>query len=405
VDGYPGLANKVLTYPEQQITAVREAGERGFSVRVYGVDLDIMRQKAEEIRQALDSTEGVVNPRVDVTVDQPVAEIEVDLAAAEEHGIKPGDVRRAAATVLQGIEVGYLFEQQKVFQVVVKGSEQTRSSLTSVRELVINTPGGGHVRLDDVADVKISPNQTVIRHDDTSRRIDVLAEIQGRSLGDVKADIQAAISRMDFPVEYHAEIPPQYEERQASGQLVWWLAAAAALGILVLLQTLLGTWRLAMLTFILLPVALLGGFVAAILTGGVGSLYSLAGFAVVLAVAVRDAALLLGRYQKLQAASPQQSREALMHQAARDRLVPILLAAIGTALALVPLVLFGGLVGTGTILPPAIIVWGGLVTSTLLTLVVLPILFLRFGPKDRADWESSLLNPEVPVAQERQAVS
>ncbi|MFD1213147.1 efflux RND transporter permease subunit, partial [Arthrobacter sp. GCM10027362] len=405
VDGYPGLTNKVVTYPEQQIAAVREAGERGFAVRVYGVDLEIMRQKAEEIRQVLASTEGVANARVDVTVDQPVAEIEVDLAAAERHGIKPGDVRRAAATVLQGIEVGYLFEQQKVFQVVVKGSEQTRSSLTSVKELVINTPRGGHVRLGEVAEVKIAPNQTVIRHDDTSRRVDVVADIQGRNLADVKADVQAAISRMDFPVEYHAEIPPQYEERQASGQLVWWLAAAAALGLLVLLQTVLGSWRLAALTFVLLPVALLGGVAAAILAGGIGSLYSLAGFAAVLAIAVRDAVLLFGRFQRLQAASPQASRDALMRQAAGDRFVPTLLAALATALVLLPLVLFGGLVGTGTVLPLAVIVWGGLVTTTLLTLVVLPVLFLRFGPKERAGGEGSLLNPDEPVAQERQAVS
>jgi Cu/Ag efflux pump CusA len=256
VEGYPGLTAKVTTYPEQQLAAASEIDNRQFRVRVFGVDLDILRQKADEIRGILSRTDGVVEPQVDVTVDQPVAEIEVDLAKAQKQGIKPGDVRRAAATVLQGIEVGYLFEQQKVFQVIVKGTESTRNSLTSVTDMMVDKPEGGQVRLGDVAKVTLRPNQTVIHHDDTSRRIDVVANIQGRNLGDVTRDVQAAIKGMQFPVEYHAEIPPQYAEKEAAGAFIWWLALAAAAGILVLLLTVLGNWRLAALVFLLLPVAL-----------------------------------------------------------------------------------------------------------------------------------------------------
>ncbi|TFD45741.1 efflux RND transporter permease subunit [Cryobacterium sp. TMT1-2-1] len=405
VIGYPGIATEVITYPERQIAAVRDAGEQPFQVRVYGIDLDVMREKAEEVRQILAETDGVVNPRVDVTIDQPIAEIEVNLAAAEKHGIKPGDVRRAAAAILQGIEVGYLFEQQKVFQVVVKGNAEVRNSLTSVRELVINTPDGGHVQLGQVAEVRVSPNQTVINHDDTSRRIDVSAEIEGRSLADVTTDIQAAIAKMEFPVEHHAAIPPQYEEQQASGQLVWWLLAAAVIGILILLQTVLGSWKLAGLAFVLLPVALFGGLLAAVLAEGIGSLYALIGFAAVLAIAVRDVILLLGRYQTLQGRDPSASPESLVRAAYRDRLAPTILAGLTTAVALIPLVLLGGAVGVTTILPLAVIVWGGLATSALLTLLILPILLVRFGPARQVEWESSLVSSDGPVPQERQDVS
>jgi len=403
--GYPGIATEVITYPERQIASVRDAGEQPFQVRVYGIDLDVMREKAEEVRQILAETDGVVNSRVDVTIDQPIAEIVVNLAAAEKHGIKPGDVRRAAATILQGIEVGYLFEQQKVFQVVVKGNAEVRNSLTSVRELVINTPDGGHVQLGQVAEVRVSPNQTVINHDDTSRRIDVSAEIEGRSLADVTTDIQAAIAKIEFPVEHHAAIPPQYQEQQASGQLVWWLLAAAFIGILILLQTVLGSWKLAGLAFVLLPVALFGGLLAAVLAGGIGSLYALIGFAAVLAIAARDVILLLGRYQTLQGRDPSASPESLVRAAYRDRLAPTILAGLTTAVALIPLVLLGGAVGVTTILPLAVIVWGGLATSALLTLFVLPILLVRFGPARQADWESSLVSLDGPVPQERQDVS
>jgi Cu/Ag efflux pump CusA len=405
VQGYPGLTAKVTTYPEQQVAKASAIDDQQFRVRVYGIELPILQEKANEIRDILSRTDGVVNPTVEATPSQPVAEIEVDLAKAQQEGVKPGDVRRAAATVLQGIEVGYLFEQQKVFQVVVKGTPETRHSMTNVRNLLIDKPGGGQIRLSDVADVRLSPNQTVITHDDTSRRIDVVADIQGRSLGDVTTDIQNAIRGMQFPVEYHAEIPKRFGEQQAAGDLMVWLAAAAAAGILVLLLTVLGSWRLAGLVFVLLPVALLGGVIAAWLSGGFGSLYVLVALAAVLAIAVRDAVMLMGTYQSIQLEDPTASPAEQMKRAVSERLQPTVLTAIITALALVPLVLLGGPVAMAMLLPMALILWGGLITSALLTLYILPILFLRFGPAANTDWGSSLVINNGPVLQERSELS
>ena len=184
VAGYPGLTSKVSTYPQERIDQIREAGDSGFGVRVYGLDTAVLRQKAAEVQQILAHTAGVVNPHVDAPVEQPIAEVKVDLAAAQKAGIVPGDVRRAAAALLQGIEVGNLYEQQKVFSVIVKGVASTRNSLDSVRDLIIDTPSGGHVRLGDVANVTMVGNEAAILHDDTSRRIDVKAEIQGRSVSE-----------------------------------------------------------------------------------------------------------------------------------------------------------------------------------------------------------------------------
>jgi len=405
VEGYPGMAANVTTYPEQQVTKASAIDDQQFRVRVYGVDLAILREKASEIRDILSRTDGVVDPTVEATAEQPVAEIEVDLAKAQKEGVKPGDVRRAAATVLQGIEVGYLFEQQKVFQVVVKGTPATRHSLTNVRDMLVDKPEGGQIRLGDVADVRLSPNQTVIHHDDTSRRMDVVANVQGRSLADVTADVQNAIKGMQFPVEYHAEIPKKFGEQQAAGDLIGWLSLAAAAGILVLLLTVLGSWRLAALVFVLLPVALLGGVIAAWLSGGFGSLYVLVALAAVLAVAVRDAVMLMGAYQSIQAQDPAAAPAEQMKRAVSERLQPIVLTAIITALALVPLVLLGGPVATAMLLPMALILWGGLITSALLTLYILPILFLRFGPAANTDWGSSLVISNGTVLQERSELS
>lgn len=380
VSGYPGLTSKVSTYPQQKIDQIHQAADPGFTVRVYGLDVTTLRQKAEEVRRILARTGGVVNPHVDAPAQQPIVEVQVDLAAAQKAGVIPGDVRRAAAALLQGIEVGNIYQQQKVFSVIVKGTPSTRNSLTSVRELLIDTPGGGHVRLGDVAQVNIVGNEAVILHDDTSRRIDVKAEIQGRALNDVQQDIEKGLQQLQFPLSYHAEILTQYAEQQNSAQWLWLLAAVAAAGILVLLQTALGSWRLGATVFLGLIAALSGGVLAAQMTGGINSLISLPAFSAVLGIAVRGSILLIRHARSLGSDDSAAYGPALVIRSARDRLMPVLMSALMTALALLPLVLIGGVVGKEIIQPLAVIIWGGLLTTTLFLLFVLPALLLRFGP-------------------------
>ena len=157
VRGYPGLAREVRTYLHDTLSQLQTGSSQSMVVRVYGREFEALRSKAEEARQALSGIDGVVDLAVEPQIEEPYVEIEVDLDKAKQYGIKPGDVRRAASTLLGGIEAGSLFEEQKVFDVVVWGVPGTRHSLTSVRELLIDIPGGGHVRLEDVADVRVAP--------------------------------------------------------------------------------------------------------------------------------------------------------------------------------------------------------------------------------------------------------
>ena len=396
IDGYPGLENRVMSYPERQLDRVRDAQEREFQVRVYGIDLEILREKADELQSAMTGIDGLVAPTVEQDLVQPIAEIEVDLEAAKQFGVKPGDVRRAAAAMLQGIEVGYIFEHQKIFQVIVKGSDATRNSVTSVENLIIDTPGGGSVLLSDVADVRISPNLAVIRHDDTHRRMNVTADVQGRSLADVEADVRAAIAEVDFPVEYHAEIPRQYGDQQAAGQLTWWLLAASAIVILVLLQTMLGSWRLGAIVLLTLPLALAGGFAGAWLAGGLDSLVLVIALVPVLAFAVREAGMLIGGQQTALASGQEGSPATAMWAAAGARIRPALVALVASVALLAPPAFFGGAVGFETVLPVAAVVWGGAITTVLVTLIVLPLLVLAWGGTKAAD--TSLVNLNAPVA-------
>jgi CzcA family heavy metal efflux pump len=378
VRGYPGLDGEVLTYPKQRIDAVL-GGDHGLVVRVYGQDLGVLRAKAEEVRKLVAGVDGTANQQVERLVEEPTLEIEVDLARAQEIGIKPGDVRRAAATMLSGIQVGSLFEEQKVFDVVVWGAPQVRSSLTSVRELMVDVPGGGQVQLDEVADVRVKPGLSVIRHDNVSRSIDVTADISGRSLGAVAGDVEAALQNLSFPLEYHAEVLTDRADQQAAQRRTAIIAVIAAIVIFLLLQAAFGSWRLAATTFLTLPLALVGGVLALLATGGVLSLGALAGFVLLLGIAARNGVMLVMHLQHLEQDEGETFGPGLVLRGARERLTPIVLTALAVAFALLPLLVGGNIPGQEVLQPMAVVVLGGLVTAILLNLFVAPALYLRFG--------------------------
>jgi CzcA family heavy metal efflux pump len=379
VDGYPGLDGEVLTYPKKRIDAVLSSAEDHLTVRVYGQDLEVLRSKAEEVRQAVAGVDGTADPQVQRLVEEPTLEIEVDLAKAQEVGIKPGDVRRAAATMLSGIQVGNLFEEQKVFDVVVWGAPEVRDSLTSIRELMVDVPGGGQVQLGEVADVRVKPALSVIRHENVSRSIDVTASVSGRDLGSVVSDVEAALGNVQFPLEYHAEVLGNASDEQAAQRRTLAIAAIAALLVFLLLQVAFGSWRLATVAFLTLPMALVGGVLAVLATGGVLSLGALVGFVLVLGIAARNLVMLVSHFQHLEREEGEAFGPGLVMRGARERLSPILLTAVATAAVLVPLLVLGSVPGQEVLQPMAVAVLGGLVTATLLNLFVTPALYLRFG--------------------------
>jgi Cu/Ag efflux pump CusA len=400
VDGYPGLGHRVLTYEKQRIRDVsalddRQAGDaaarsadldvltgvdrRPLLVRVYGEDLGILRQQAARMKGLLSQVSGVVGPRVEPLVEEPTVAVEVSLARAQRYGIKPGDVRRAEATYLSGIVVGSLFEKQKVFEVVVRGTPDVRRSLTDIRRLLIDTPNGGHVRLGAVADVRIRPTLQAIQRESSSRRIDVTADVSGRSIGAVQDDVKRRLRDVSFPLEYHAQVIGNATGEASSATRLLGFGIVAAIGIFLLLQAAFGSWRLAALAFLTLPLALVGGEIAALIAGGTVSLGALAGFLAVFGIAARNGVVLVTHYQRLQRDGGEAFGPALVTRGARERLVPVLMTASATALVMLPLLILGDRPGYEVVHPMAIVIVGGLVTSTLLTLFVLPALYLRFA--------------------------
>jgi Cu/Ag efflux pump CusA len=391
VDGYPGIDADVGTYPRERIDEIFPNVDEGLVVRVFGTDFGILRQKAEELKRTMATVDGVENPQVQYPVQEATIEVEPDLAASEAHGIKPGDVRRAVSTLVSGIEVGNLFEEQKVFEVMVWGAPHTRRSLNDIRAVLIDTPRGGVVRVGDVADIRLRPNPQIVNRDAVSRSLDVRADVRGRSLGDVARDVESGIKKVEFPLEHHATVIGDFEERRAAGTRFVGFLLAAALGTFLLLQAAFRSWRLATLVFLTLPMAVVGGVLAVAATGGIFSLGSIAGFLAVLAMAVRNGITLMDRYQHLELREGQTFGPELVLRGARDRLVPVLLTTFAVGLALTPLLMFGTRPGLEILQPMTVVVVGGLIASTLITLFVLPPLYLRFRSAPEPDFWSDLL--------------
>jgi CzcA family heavy metal efflux pump len=384
VDGYPGLYRDVQTYLQERVKEVLSGTSDTIVVRIYGSDLAVLREKAAEVKNAMAEIPGIVDLHTELVVEEPQIEIKTDLAAAQRHGLKPGDIIRAAGGLVNGVEVGDIFWEGKVYDAIVIGAPNTRQSVTSLQEMLIDTPNGGHVRLKDVAQVRVTPAPNVVKRENASRRLDVGANVRGRDLGAVSRDVEARVAAISFPREYHPEILGEYAERQAAQQRLLAYAGAAVVGLFLLLVMAYGSWRLAILSFLTLPSALVGGVLAAYLGSGVLSLGSLVGFLTVLGIAARNGIMMINHYQHLERHEGETFGPGLVLRGARERLSPILMTALATGLALIPLIVLGDIPGHEIELPMAIVILGGLITSTLLNLFVLPSLYLRFAQPSAA---------------------
>jgi len=392
VNGYPGIESSVLTYGRDRIDDVLgdPDGVEGadVTVRTFGYTLDEIKTQATRVREAVAGIDGVDSTTIELPVMEPTLEVVVDLDRAQEFGVKPGDVRRAAATVLSGIEVGNLFEDQKVFEVVVRGTPETSRSLSDVGEVLVDRPGGGDpVALAEVAEVRIVPSPNVIRHVGVSRSMDVGVDVGGRDVDDVAEDIEAAIQGLQFPIEYHAEVLGDYADRQSDRLVFLGVAGAALLGIFLILQAGFGSWLLAVLVFVALPGALTGGVLAALVDRDPLSIGTLAGFLVLYGLAARNSITFVQRCHQLEDGNGALAAREHVGLAARERLAPTLTGAVTAFVALLPLLFFGGSAGHEVIHPMAVVVLGGLVTVTAFSLFVVPSLYGRFGNRSEASRE------------------
>jgi Cu/Ag efflux pump CusA len=397
VGALQGVSTDVLTYSEERVTDILGQSDDDVTVRVYGENEQVLSDKADEIQRAVAGIDGVTKATVERPLDEPTVTVEVDLARAQAAGVKPGDVRRAAATLLGGMTVGNLFEQQKVFDVVVWGAPEIRQSEQQIENLLVDTPDGGRVRIGDVATVAVEPNPTVIRHESVSTYLDVSASVSGRSIEAVLDEVDDRVNKVSFPLEHHAELLGDHNTYTSDQTALIWVSGAVLIGIFLLFQAALRSWSLASLALGTLPLTLAGGAVAAWVTGGTLTIGSIAGLVAIVGIASRAVVVLLHGYQELQRSEGVPLGPELVVRGTREHLFPTLVALLGTAALFAPLAFTGNTTGLEIVQPMAVVVLGGVVATILVTLLVVPVLCLAMGgTPDGSSWDDDLMEPVGP---------
>ncbi len=379
VAGYPGLYQDVLTYLKERIKEVLTGAGATVVVRIFGPDMDVLRAKAQEIADVMGPIEGVTSLKVEQQLLVPQLDVRLRPEASARLGLTAGDVRRAATTLIKGLKVGELYREQKILDVFVWGVEKVRNDISTVSELPIESPLGTHVPLSDAAEIALVPAPNEIKREGASRKIDVTCNVQGRDLGSVAREIEKRVRALDFEREYHPEFLGEYAAREESSRRLLALGALSLIGILLIIHADFRSVRLTALVALTLPFALIGGVAGAVLGGGVLSLGSLVGFVSVLGIAARNGIMLVSHYRHLELEEGEPFGLGLVVRGSAERLAPILMTALATGLALVPLAWAGNKPGHEIEHPMAVVILGGLVTSTVLNLGLMPALYLAFG--------------------------
>ena len=385
VDGYPGFYRDVQTYLKERIREVLTGSSHPVVIRIYGEELDVLRAKAAEVEERLLAIEGLSDQHVEFLLDIPQIQIEVDLEKAQQVGLKPGDVRRSAAYMMAGEEAGDVHTQYAAYDVNVWSIPSSRHSLTSIYEMPIDTPLGKQVPLKDIANIAIVPVPNAINREGQARRITVDADlVEGYDLATVMQEVETAVKSVEYPLGYHPEILGDYTERENATRRIYLAGLAAIIVIFFLLRVSLGNWRLASISFLSLPMAMVGGVLAAyFISDAIISLGSIVGFLTILGVAARNGIMLISHYQHLEDEEGEPFGLNLVIRGARERIAPIMMTALTAGLALVPLVWAGDIPGHEIEHPMAIVILGGLLTSTLVNLFIVPALYLLLGNRNQ----------------------
>ncbi len=352
------------------------------AVKLFGPDLYELRRLAGTIRDEMAQVEGVVDLFVDQQTDVPQIRIQADRERMAIHGLRSADLDEVIDVAFLGVKTSQVFEGDHRHDLVVRYAPEFRGDLDAIRGTLVDTPVGGVVTLADVADIVRDQGPNYISRENVQRKIVVQANV---SDGDLRGTVDAIRARLDanvdLPPGYFVVYGGQFESEERATRTVTLLSLVSIVAILVVLFLEFGNLRQAVLVMVNLPLALIGGIVSVVLTDGIVSIASLVGFITLFGIAVRNGILMVSHYNHLMDVEGRSLRDAVM-QGSLERLNPIMMTAMTTGLALVPLALAGDRPGSELQAPMAIVILGGLVTATLLNLVVVPALFLVWGRRD-----------------------
>lgn len=376
VAGYPGIYHVVQTYFKEKIQQALTGVSADIVVRIFGPDFTVLNEKADQLKKAIEKLKGVADVHIEHQTVQPEVAIEVDLAKAQGYGLKPGDIRRAAATYVAGIEAGSLFQHEKVFQVVVWGEPSTRQSLTSISDLLIATPNAQWVPLNKVANVSIVSTPSLIKHETVSRYVDISLNVSGDNPAIVMNNVKEILKNTTFPLEYHAVVRGMDQPLMQLRLLI--IALVIAIAVFLIFQAAFDSFTLAAIIFFTLPSVLIGSVLTAF-TLDDSSFPVLLGLLAVYGIATRNVIMLIKHYQSLETQEADITKR--VARGTSERFRPIVISLLAAAIILLPFVWCGNIPGLEITGPIALVIFVGLFTTALYILFIVPSLYLRWGHK------------------------
>ncbi|MDP6943079.1 MAG: efflux RND transporter permease subunit, partial [Myxococcota bacterium] len=380
----PG-ASVIIGQPlEHRIDHMLSGTRANVAVKIFGPDLRELRATAERAKAIMANVDGVVDLSVEHQAEVPFVTVRFDRAAIARYGLTVETVAHEIETAFQGRSVTRVLEDQAAFDLVVRYDAGVVDSLHAVQEAHIGTPSGARLPLHVVADVHRDLGPNLISRENVERKIVVSCNTAGRDLQAVVDDLQAALgANLRLPEQYRVEYGGQFESAQQASRILVAVGGLVILVVFLLLWVALGTVRDAALVMVNLPLALIGGVVGVHLSGGVISVASLIGFITLFGIATRNGIMMVTHIHHLVREEGVTDLAEAVMRGASERLSPILMTALASGLGLLPLVLAGGQPGSEIETPMAIVILSGLGSATLLNMVVVPALYLRFGAVGR----------------------
>lgn len=352
------------------------------AIKIFGDDLTELRKLAAQVQTAIETVAGVVDLSTEQQAEIPFLTVQFDRQAMARAGITMAQINETLETAFLGHEATRVLEGQATFDVVVRMEEAGMENLDLLRETLIVTPTGAQVPLHALAHIRKNMGASSVSRENVRRKMVVMCNVAGRDLTGVVRDIQSAIKEtLVLPAGYHIDYGGQFESAQEASRTLLFLGSGVILGIFVLLFMALGTARDAALVMVNLPLALIGGVIGVYLSGSIISVASIIGFITLFGIATRNGILLVSHIHHLMEIEGVPDLKTAVIQGAMERLAPILMTALSAALALIPLAMKAGLPGGEIEAPMAVVILCGLFSSTLLNVLVVPALYLRFGSK------------------------
>jgi CzcA family heavy metal efflux pump len=376
----PGVVVNVGQPISHRIDHLQSGVRAQIAVKLFGDDLATLRAKAEELQNVMRSVAGATDVSIEKQVLIPQVRFNVNRAAAAQYGLQPGEVAETLETALNGKKVSEAVEGQRRYDVVVRYDEASRGSLDALKNVTVDAPNGQQIPASAVANIELIPGPNQILRENTKRRIVVQANVAGRDLGSVVTEMQARVkAQVPLPEGYFLEYGGQFEAQQEATRTLSVLTGFSLIAIFCLLLKALGDWRSALQVMINIPLALIGAIAALHLTGGVFSVATLVGFISLVGITSRNGIMMLSHYLHLMREEGEGFTEEMIIRGSLERLVPVLMTALTAGLSLIPLAIAAGAPGKEILHPLAVVVLGGILTSTLLDQLVTPAVFYKFG--------------------------